>query len=263
MVELEIKEKNKSKISKITFISPSDLLIQEQQTEIIKTGSQNLNELLGGGFRLGEITEAYGSFNTGKSQLAFTLCVNLSKLNSNYCTLFIDTESSFRSARIVEIAEEKGLDSKKILESIKLLKIKSTGEQIDIIEKLSDILESEPNIKLIIIDSLIANLRAEYLGREQLIKRQQILANMLHKLGEAVEKHKVGIYITNQVGTDPNCLFGDPTVALGGNVLAHFSQTRLYFRSGSKGNKVVKLTDSSCLPCGEALFKITTGGISD
>lgn len=248
---------------KISFLSTADLLQHEQQTEKVETGSKNLNGLLGGGLCLGEITEAYGSFNTGKSQLAFSLCVNLPILNPKYCTLFVDTEASFRSSRIVDICKAKKADEKKILESIKLVRVKCTKEQVEIINKIDKILESDPNIKLVIIDSLIAHLRAEYLGREQLVERQQILANMLHKLGEVVEKHKVGVYITNQVGTDPTRLFGDPTIALGGNVLAHFSQTRLYFRNGKKGMKVAKLTDSSCLPEGEAVFHIQTGGISD
>ena len=253
---------NKKK-SHFEFLCPNELLKQEQSRLVIDTGSSNLNKLLCGGFRLNEITEAYGSFNSGKSQLGFTLCVNLLKLNETYCTLFLDTEASFRSSRIVEIAKGKGIDENKVLNSIKLLRVKSTREQVGIIESLWQVLGAEPSIKLIIIDSLIAHLRAEYLGREQLVERQQILANMLHKLGDVVERYKVGVYLTNQVATDPNKYFGDPTIALGGNVLAHFSQTRLYFRSGRKGKKVAKVTDSSSIPEGEAIFEIRSEGITD
>lgn len=255
--------KKKESKQSYNFLSTSKLLEQEQKAVMIDTGSKGLNQLLCGGFRLGEITEAYGSFNTGKSQLAFTLCVNLLKIDKKYCTLFIDTEASFRSSRIVDIAKSKGVDDKEALNSIKLIRASSTKEQIEIIDKLDAILDSEPHIRLVVLDSLIAHLRAEYLGREQLVERQQILANMLHKLRGVVEKHKIGVYLTNQVNTDPNRLFGDPTIALGGNVLAHFSQTRLYFRNGKKGMKVAKLTDSSCLPEGEVVFNIKTGGISD
>ncbi len=253
----------KPKKEKIEFVSTTDLLEQENNVEMIDTGSKVFNDLLSGGFRLGEITEAYGTFNTGKSQLGFTLCANLLKLNKEYCTLFLDTEASFRSSRIVEIAKGKGVDEKKVLESIKLVRIKSTQEQVDIIEKLDAILESEPNIKLVIIDSLIAHLRAEYLGRKDLVERQKILANMLHQIGSVIEKHKVGVYITNQVATDPNKLFGDPDIPTGGNILAHFSQTRLYFRTGKGGRKIARVTDSSCIPEGETVFAITQGGISD
>lgn len=255
---------NKKKVlTQFEFLHPNDLLEQEKRRLTIDTGSSNLNRLLCGGFKLNEITEAYGSYNSGKSQLAFTLCVNLLKLDDSYCTLFLDTEASFRSSRIVEIAKGKGVDESKVLDSIKLLRVKSTKEQVDVIDKLDRILEADPNIKLVIIDSLIAHFRAEYLGREQLVERQQILANMLHKLGDVVERHKVGVYLTNQVATDPNKYFGDPTIALGGNVLAHFSQTRLYFRTGSKGKKVAKVTDSSCIPEGEAVFEIRSEGITD
>ncbi|MFH0876409.1 MAG: DNA repair and recombination protein RadA [archaeon] len=253
----------KKVLTQFEFLCPNELLRQEQKRLIVDTGSNHLNALLKGGFRLNEITEVYGSFNSGKSQLGFTLCVNLLKLDESFSTLFLDTEASFRSSRIVEIAKGKGIDENKALNSIRLLRIKSTKEQVEIIEKLGMVLEAEPSIKLIIIDSLIAHLRAEYLGREQLVERQQILANMLHKLGDVVERYKVGVYLTNQVATDPNKYFGDPTIALGGNVLAHFSQTRLYFRSGKKGKKVAKVTDSSCIPEGEAIFEIRSEGITD
>ena len=247
----------------IIICSPAELLVQERQTEMVDTGAESLNTLLRGGLRLGEVTEAYGAFNTGKSQLAFTLCVNLWKFNPSYGTLFIDTEDTFRSSRIVEICRARKADEREVLDSIKLVRVKSAKQQIGVFDKLDRIFESQPNVRLVVIDSLIAHLRAQYLGRAQLAKRQQILANMLHQLGQAVAKHKIGVYLTNQVGTDPNRLLGDPTFALGGNVLAHFSQTRLYFRNGRKGLKVAKLTDSSCLPTGEAVFTIKTEGISD
>lgn len=247
----------------VEFLCPLSLLKKEQKTEVVDTGSVSFNELLCGGFRLGEITEAYGAFSTGKSQLAFTLCVNLLKLNSKYKTLFIDTEDSFRSGRIVDIAKEKNISKSKALEAIKLVRAKSSQEQMEVLERLDMILSSEPNIKLIIVDSLIAHLRAEYTDRKQLPIRQKILANMLHRLKNAMDKYGVGVYITNQVATDPGALFGDPTVALGGNVLAHFSQTRLYFRKGKGTRKIVKLTDSSCLPEGETTFKIGLCGVCE
>ena len=250
-------------VEDMVFLSPAELLVKERQAEMIDTGSEGLNKLLGGGLRLSEVTEAYGAFNTGKSQLAFTLCVNLWKFNPNYGTLFIDTEATFHSSRIVEICRARKTDERKVLDSIKLLRVKSVKQQIGVIDQLDRILESQPNIRLVVIDSLIAHLRAEYLGRVQLAQRQQILANMLHQLGQAVEKHKIGVYLTNQVGTDPNRLFGDPISALGGNVLAHFSQIRLYFKNGKKDLKVAKLTDSSYLPTGEAVFTIKTAGVSD
>jgi DNA repair protein RAD51 len=48
-----------------------------RRTELvsISTGSKNLDNILGGGMETGSITELYGEFRTGKSQLCHTLAV--------------------------------------------------------------------------------------------------------------------------------------------------------------------------------------------
>ena len=61
----------------------------------------------------------------------------------------------------------------------------------------------------------------------------------------------------------PDTFFGDPTVAIGGNIVAHASTVRLYLRRGKKGSRVAKLVDSPCLPDGECMFFITNKGIGD
>lgn len=41
----------------------------------ITTGSNSLDEILGGGIETSSITELFGEFRTGKTQLAHTICV--------------------------------------------------------------------------------------------------------------------------------------------------------------------------------------------
>lgn len=51
--------------------------IQTRRSELIyiTTGSNDLNRLLGGGIETGSITELFGEFRTGKTQLCHTLAV--------------------------------------------------------------------------------------------------------------------------------------------------------------------------------------------
>ncbi|MBD3247320.1 DNA repair and recombination protein RadA, partial [Candidatus Pacearchaeota archaeon] len=74
----------------------------------ITTGSKNFNELLGGkGIESRAITECYGAYGSGKTQLGLTLAVNSQlpkeKGGANGKTVFIDTEGTFRPSRIKQI----------------------------------------------------------------------------------------------------------------------------------------------------------------
>jgi DNA repair protein RadA len=62
---------------------------------------------------------------------------------------------------------------------------------------------------------------------------------------------------------NPAQLFGDPTTAVGGNIVGHSSTYRMYFRRGKKDSRVAKLIDSPNLPDNEAVFMITTEGLKD
>ncbi|KKK73096.1 hypothetical protein LCGC14_2897270, partial [marine sediment metagenome] len=115
----------------------------------------------------------------------------------------------------------------------------------------------------VIIDSLTAHFRAEFSGRATLADRQQKLNKYMHSLMKLAEQHNLAIYVTNQVMTNPAQMFGDPTVAIGGNIIGHASTYRIYLRRGKKGSRVAKLIDSPNLPDSETLFYITEAGISD
>lgn len=76
--------------------------IAQKRKNVIKitTGSSILDELLGGGIETMAITEAFGEFRTGKTQLAHTLCVTTQlprdKKGGNGKVIYIDTEGTFR-----------------------------------------------------------------------------------------------------------------------------------------------------------------------
>lgn len=81
-----------------SFITGVQLLSKRSSIVKITTGSASLDKLLGGGIETTTITEAFGEFRTGKTQLAHTLCVTtqLPKENNggNGKVAYIDTEGT-------------------------------------------------------------------------------------------------------------------------------------------------------------------------
>ncbi|MEM3296693.1 MAG: DNA repair and recombination protein RadA, partial [Candidatus Micrarchaeaceae archaeon] len=232
----------------------------------ITTGSKSLDALLGGGIETNAITEVYGRFAAGKTQLGFQISVNVQlpveKGGLNGTVLFIDTESTFRPERIEQMAAAQKLDVKQTLENIFVVSVHNVDEQILAIER-ADKLIAEKNVKLIVIDSLIALFRAEFIGRGALGERQQKLNMHIHKLLNLAEKYNLAAYVTNQVMDNPAILFGDPTTPVGGNIVAHAATTRLYIRKGKEDKRIVRLVDSPNLPEGECVIKLTPEGIRD
>lgn len=242
--------------------------ILERRKEIgrISTGSKEFNELIGGGVETNAITEAYGKFASGKTQIGFQLAVNvqlpIGKGGLGGNTLFIDTEGTFRPERIKDIAKAVGLDPKTVLENIIVVRATTTQQQILTIER-ADKLIQEKNIKLIIVDSITSLFRAEFMGRGALGERQQKLNGHIHRLQTLADKYNIAIYITNQVMDNPGILFGDPTTPIGGNVIAHAATTRLYLRKSKEEKRIIRLVDSPSQPEGECVIKVTSDGVKD
>lgn len=246
---------------------PADKILERKEKALkISTGSKGLDKLLGGGIETQAITEVYGQFASGKSQLGFQLAVNVQlppeKSGLGRKCLFIDTENTFSPQRIVSIAKAVGLDSGEALKNIFIARAYNSEHQTFLIDKSAEIIE-EKKIGLIIIDSLMSHFRADFIGRGELAARQQKLNKHLHNLQRLADAHNLAVYVTNQVMARPDVLFGDPTVPVGGHVLAHQATYRLYFRKGREGTKIAKLIDAANLPPGEVIFKICEEGIRD
>jgi DNA repair protein RadA len=235
----------------------------------ITTGSENFNELLGGkGLESKAITEAYGAFGSGKTQLGLTLAVNAQlpkdQGGANGKAVYIDTEGTFRPDRIRQMAEALGANSDKVLKNILVARAFNSDHQILLLDKITELIkEQEEPIKLVIIDSLTAHFRAEFAGRGQLADRQQRLNRYLHQLMKLAEQHNLVVFVTNQVMSNPAMMFGDPTTAIGGNIVGHASTFRIYLRRGKAGSRVAKLIDSPNLPDNEAQFYVTEAGVRD
>jgi DNA repair protein RadA len=228
-----------------------------------------LNDLFGGkGIESRAITECYGAFGSGKTQLGLTLAVNVQmpkeQGGAGGKAVFIDTEGTFRPDRIRQIAEGIGANPEKVLKNILVARAFNSDHQILLLDKITELIkEQQEPIKLVIIDSLTAHFRAEFSGRGQLADRQQKLNKYLHHLMKLAEQHNVAVYVTNQVMANPAMMFGDPTTAIGGNIVGHASTYRVYLRRGKQGTRVAKMIDAPNLPENEAAFYLTQQGVRD
>jgi len=242
--------------------------IAERRANVAKitTHSKNLDQLLGGGVETQAITESYGAFGSGKTQIGFQLAVsvqlppNKGGLGGN--CLWIDTENTFRPERIIQIAKGMGMDPDQALKNIFVARAFNSEHQMFLVDKAVDMIENN-NIKLIIVDSLTSHFRADFVGRGELASRQQKMNKHLHALQRLADAHNLAVYITNQVMADPAMLFGDPTRPVGGHVLAHQATYRMYLRRGRENTRIARLVDSPGLPEGEAVFKVSEGGVID
>jgi len=232
----------------------------------ITTSSTELDNLIGGGIETQSITEVYGKMASGKTQWCFETAVTvqlpIEKGGLEGNCLWIDSENSFRPERIISIAQHLGLDPDEVLRNIFIARAYNSDHQMLLADKCADMIK-EKNIKLVIIDSLMAQFRAEFVGRGTLAVRQQKLNRHMRTLQKLAEMNNVVVLVTNQVMQRPDILFGDPTAPVGGEIVGHASKTRIYLRKSKGEKRIAKLVDSPSLPDGEAIYSVTNNGIED
>jgi DNA repair protein RadA len=246
------------------FESGLDVLKKRERVTKISTGSKVFDDLMGGGFETASITEAFGEFGSGKTQIGHILAINVIKQIPDSIVVYIDTENTFRPERITQLAEAQGLKAEDVLRNIKVARAYNSDHQLLLADKVEDLITKEGmKIKLVVVDSLTAHFRAEFIGRGTLAERQQKLNKHMHALLKLADLHNVCVYVTNQVMAKPDQFFGDPTQAIGGHIVAHASTFRIYLRKGKKGSRVAKLIDSPNLVEGECNFMVETEGLKD
>ena len=247
------------------FVSASDIYRRRQEIGKITTGTECLDSLFGGGVETQALTEVYGEFGCGKTQLCHTLCVMVQKSAEegglDGGVLYIDSENTFRPERIVSIAQANGMDPQKVLDNIIVARAYNSAHQILILEEAGTIIR-ESNVKLLVADSAVGLFRSEYLGRGTLSERQQRLNHFVHLLSRIAETYNCAAVATNQVMSSPDVFFGDPTKPIGGNVVAHTSTYRIYFKKSGK-KRIARMVDSPHHPEEEVIFAIGEAGVID
>ncbi|KAG6381123.1 putative RAD1 protein [Boletus reticuloceps] len=259
-----------AKIVPLGFQSATEVHARRSELVHITTGSKQLDALLGGGIETGAITEMFGEFRTGKSQLCHTLSVTcqlpVSMGGGEGKCLYIDTEGTFRPARLLAVAERYGLNGEEVLDNVAYARAYNADHQNSLLTSASALM-AESRFCLLIVDSCTALYRTDFVGRGELSARQSHLAKFLRTLQRLADEFGIAVVVTNQVMSNPDASAG-PYAAnekkpIGGNIMAHASTTRLQFKKARGNTRTCKIYDSPCLPEMETTFAILSGGIGD
>jgi len=248
------------------FMTGAEVLEKRQLLKRITNGSAALDNLLGGGIETQSITEVFGEFGSGKTQICHQLTVNVQlpedKGGLGKTAFYLDTENTFRPERVMQMAEGAGLDPNEALENIFVGRAYNSDHQTLLAEEAEEMIK-EKNVGLIVVDSLTSHFRSDYSGRGMLSNRQQKLNRHMHTLQRISDIHNLAIVVTNQVMSRPDFFFGDPTAPIGGHIVGHCSTFRVYLRKSKGGKRIARLIDSPSLPEGEAIFTVTREGIRE
>ncbi|XP_064115622.1 DNA repair protein RAD51 homolog 1-like [Macrobrachium nipponense] len=257
------------KLVPMGFTTASEFHQKRSDLVQLTTGSKELDKLLGGGIETGSITEIFGEFRTGKTQLCHTLAVTcqlpLEMGGGEGKCVYIDTEGTFRPERLLAVAEKYNLDGAQVLDNVACARAYNTEHQTKLLIHCAAMM-AESRYALCIVDSAMALYRTDYAGRGELSARQMHLARFLRMLLRLADEYGVAVVITNQVvaQVDGAAMFtADPKKPVGGNIMAHSSTTRLYLRKGRGETRICKIYDSPNLPEAEAMFGIYADGIGD
>ncbi|MFB6254525.1 MAG: DNA repair and recombination protein RadA [Halobacteriaceae archaeon] len=275
------------------FETGATVLERREQIGKLSWGVPEVDELLDGGIETQSISEVYGEFGAGKSQVTHQLSVNVQLPESvgglGGSAIFIDSEDTFRPERIDDMV--RGLDEEKLeatkedrgiegdlddeetmealvedfLDKIHVAKAFNSNHQMLLAEKTKEIANEREDtdwpVRLLNVDSLTAHFRAEYVGRGELAERQQKLNKHLHDLMRVADLYNSAVIVTNQVASNPDSFFGDPTQPIGGNILGHTSTFRMYLRKSKEDKRIVRLVDAPNLADGEAVMRIQGDGL--
>jgi len=253
------------------FETGEKILERRKSIRKLTTGSKALDSLLGGGIETQAITEFYGEFGSGKTQIAHQLAVNVQLPEEqgglNGSAIIIDTENTFRPERIAEMATAVGLEPEEALRNIHVARAYNSNHQMLLVEKATELAEelkdTEKPVRLLIIDSATAHFRTEYVGRGTLADRQQKINKHLHDALRFGDLFNAAVMITNQVQARPDVFFADPTKPVGGHIVAHTATFRVYLRKSKGEKRIARLVDSPYLPEGEVVFAVVKEGIRD
>ncbi|KAK6126703.1 hypothetical protein DH2020_039560 [Rehmannia glutinosa] len=221
------------------------------------------------GIETGSITELYGEFRSGKTQLCHTLCVTcqlpLDQGGGEGKAMYIDAEGTFRPQRLLQIADRFGLNGADVLENVAYARAYNTDHQSRLLLEAASMMV-ETRFALMIVDSATALYRTDFSGRGELSARQMHLAKFLRSLQKLADEFGVAVVITNQVvaQVDGSAIFAGPQIKpIGGNIMAHATTTRLALRKGRGEERICKVVSSPCLAEAEARFQISVDGVTD
>lgn len=194
--------------------------------KLMPTSCKPLDELLGGGFEKGIVTQIFGAAGTGKTNICIQLAVECVKQGQK--VIFIDTEG-LSPVRFKQIAGE---NAKEIARSIIIYEPLSFEEQYAAVREVEKI--AGENIGLVILDSATSYYRFELEDEETGIKSRRELASQIGFLHALARKHAFVAIITNQVYSN---IISGGVRPLGGSFLEHISKTIIQLEKTGEGTR--------------------------
>jgi len=244
-------------------MSVTELMAYQDNQERIATKCTEVDELFSGGLTPESVYEVYGEFGCGKTQFCLSLTAEV--IAKGEKVIWIDCEDTFRPRRLGEIlvarelcTQEEVMDK---LDNIKYFYTPNSEQLMGTVDSLSDMM-MELRPKIVILDGSIGQFREEYLGRGTLAERQNQLARLMTHLKNISFYFRCVVIFTNQVQSDPSVMFGDPVKPIGGNIVAHASTYRIYFKKSGK-KRIARMVDSPEHEQKDASYILTVKGIDN
>lgn len=218
----------------------------------ISLGSENLNNLLGGGVESGIITNFYGAAGSGKTNIALQCAVSC--IRKGQKAMYLDAEGGFSIERFIQMNGKAGL------ENLILSEPKTFEEQDSMINNIERELKLEKDIGLIIVDSIVALYRLD-LHRERIQEVNRILSRQFATLSKIARENKIPVIVTNQVYSD----FDSGNLELvGRDIPKYFSKCLVFLEKIGTGRRKATLMKHRSRPEGiSAEFEIQNGGLFD
>lgn len=253
--------------AKVGFgIITADQIDKLYPRDCFTTGCKALDELLGGGVYTRDIMELTGDYGSGKTQTMLTILTETLGQHPDYGAIFLDSEQTFKTQRLKEIVKARGYNPEDIIKRLRIIMAPATEQFLLSVNEMPRVIK-EHNVKLIMLDSLIGPFRSEYVGRELLWYRQQLINQLLRKLLNYASIFNLAVVVSNQVVATPQTVYGGDIVKehppTGGHIVGHGCNTRVYLRSAGRTKRIARLFDSSWRPEGECVFCISPKGIED
>lgn len=250
----------------------------------IPTLCRQIDEILGGGVQPGDVTEVCGSPGVGKTQFGIQLACNvqipIALAGTGGKAVYIDTEGSFVPRRARQIA--RGLQSHlrhcvrnhgpdmrnaadafkpdAILANITIFRVYNYVEQIACVRNLASFLARNPEVKLVILDSVAFHFRHGFTNR--MMQRTRLLTSMAQVLHQIAETHDLSVVIFNQMTTRVRSGGSASVVAALGPTWAHAITTRLVLETDNEG-RMARIQKSPSLAMRSARYCVKTEGIRD
>ncbi|WP_254524710.1 DNA repair and recombination protein RadB [Natrinema caseinilyticum] len=231
--------------------------------EAIPTGCSPVDELLGGGFERGTVTQLYGPPAAGKTNIALSAAVRTAVDDGT--VVYIDTEgvSVDRFQQLLDAAVDDGPSAEPDGETVEAVASRIVIEDaLDFEEQAEAVRDAEEfadRADLIVLDSATGFYRLERTADGDDGEALRSVTRQVTHLLSLARKHDLAVVLTNQVFADPE---SDRTRGLGGNTLEHWTGTIVRLDRFRGGNRRATLEKHRSKPAGESVqFRITETGL--